>query len=400
MSEGRTCSMFSGNDCFSDETAEWIGRVEKIAPVLVRYRDQAEHERMTPAAVIDALRGQNIHRMWVADAFGGGQVSVRTGSAVLRTLARIDASVAWQMGVQGAIGRLSDYLPEPVAQRLFHESPGLVVGGINPTGRAERVPGGYRLHGTWSFASGSAHATWLVCAAILAEDDMACPSPAGPRTYMAFVPKSAALFVDDWFTMGLRGTGSTTYRLDGLVVPDDHTVDGSLLRRPPARRPSRAYDIAYYDFAPFTTASTALGIVQDALETFRCLAQEKIPARATSPLAASHTVQAGLARAEVLARASALLLTDAADQATAHGEHGGEDLSALIRLAAAAVGENTATAVDTLYDLAGTSALYSASRLDRCFRDIHAAVKHITLSWTNFEMVGQYFLGGALLTRR
>ncbi|WP_322752631.1 acyl-CoA dehydrogenase family protein [Frankia sp. Cas3] len=383
-----------------DETTEWTARVETITPVLARHRDQAEHERATPPAVIDALREQNIHRMWVSRAFGGGQVSVQTGSAVLQALARVDASVAWQMGVQGAIGRMSDYLPEPVAHRLFRENTRLVVGGINPTGQAEPVPGGYRLHGTWSFASGSAHASWLVATAMLPDDHASCTPPTGPRTHMFFVPTSAVRFVDDWFTAGLRGTGSTTFCVEDLVVPADHTIDGSLLRRPPAGRTSRAYPIAYYDFATFTTASTALGIAQDALETFRSLAREKIPARATSPLAASHTVQAGLARAEILVRTSALLLTDAADHATAHGEQGRDNLSALIRLAAAAVAENTAAAVDTLYDLAGTSSLHTASRLDRCFRDIHAAVKHITLSPTNFEMVGQYLLGGALLTRR
>ncbi|WP_043606884.1 MULTISPECIES: acyl-CoA dehydrogenase family protein [Protofrankia] len=404
MSDGRTCRVLPDGGPPSDETVEWTARVERIAPLLVRYRDQAERERVTPVAVIDALREENIHRMWVARDFGGGQVSVRTGSAVLQALARVDASVAWQMGVQGAIGRMSDYLPEPVAHRLFRESTGLVVGGINPTGRAEPVPGGYRLNGTWAFASGAVHADWLVCAATLPRDDAlprdGAPLPGGSRTFMAFVPKSAARFVDDWFVGGLRGTGSATFRVDGLVVSDGYTVDGSLLRGAPADRPSRAYGIAYYDFAPFTTASTALGIAQDALTAFRSLAREKTPARATSPLAASHTVQAGLARAEALVRAGALLLADAADRVTACGGYGGEDLSALIRLAAAAVGENTVSAVDVLYDLAGTSSLYTASRLDRCFRDINAAVKHITLARTNFEMVGQYLLGGSLLMRR
>ncbi|WP_250285953.1 MULTISPECIES: acyl-CoA dehydrogenase family protein [unclassified Frankia] len=405
MSDGCACRVFPGGGSPSAETTEWAARVERIAPLLARYRDQGERERTTPAAVIDALRAENIHRMWVSRDFGGGQVSVRTGSAVLRALARLDASVAWQMGVQGAIGRMSDYLPEPVAHRLFRESTGLVVGGINPTGRAEPASGGYRLHGTWSFASGSAHADWLVCAAVLVDDDSSRTAPAGSRTRMIFVPKSAVRFVDDWFAGGLRGTGSTTFHVDGLVVPEEYTVDGSLLRGVPADRPSRGYGIAYYDFAPFTTASTALGIAQDALTVFRSLAREKIPARATSPLAAGHIVQAGLARAEILVRAAALLLADAADQATASAgdggeDHSGEELSALIRLTATAVGENTVSAVDTLYELAGTSSLYAASRLDRCFRDIHAAVKHITLARTNFEMVGQYLLGGPLLMRR
>ncbi|ETA01391.1 acyl-CoA dehydrogenase [Frankia casuarinae] len=392
-----------------DETRHWLARVEKVAPVLVQHREQAEQERMTPPDVIDALREQNIHRMWVSPAFGGGGVSVRTGSAVLQALARIDASVAWQMGVQGVIGRMSDYLPEQTAGRMFRESDGLVVGGINPSGHAEAVPGGYRVRGRWSFASGSTHADWLVCASLVTETSAAgevaagskanSSAPAPPTTRMMFVPRDAVRFTDDWFTIGLRGTGSVSFTVDDLFVPEEHTVDGGLLRRLPAARPSRGYPIAYYDFGPFTTASTALGIAQDALSAFPGLAVSAVPARGTETLASSHTVQAGLARAAALVRAGELLLDDAAGHASAR-LIGGEKLSALIRLAATAAGENTLKAVDTLHGLAGTRALGAAGRLDRCFRDIHTVVAHITLAPTNFEMVGSYLLGGSLLMRR
>ncbi|WP_101832433.1 acyl-CoA dehydrogenase family protein [Frankia canadensis] len=377
------------------ETTEWLDRVERTTPVLVRYRERAERERVTPAEVIEALRAQNIHRMWVSPAFGGGGVSVRTGSAVLQALARVDAAVAWQMGVQGVISRLSDYLPEQVARQLFHDSDGLVVGGINPTGQAEPVAGGYRVRGRWSFASGSTHADWLVCASVVTG-----PEVAASPTRMLFVPSDAVRFEDDWHTVGLRGTGSVSFTVDDLFVPDDFAVDGGLLRRPPRDRPSRAHAIAYYDFGPFTTASTALGIAQDALSEFPRIAVGTVPARGTETLATSHTVQAGLARAAALVRGAELMLTDAADQASRSGAAGGEELSALIRLAAATVGENAVRAVDSLHSLAGTRALTAGGRLDRCFRDVHSAVAHITLAPTNFEMVGAYLLGNALLMRR
>jgi alkylation response protein AidB-like acyl-CoA dehydrogenase len=390
---------WSGTAHFHEETAEWLDRVAKITPILVRHREQAERERVTPLAVIEALRAQSIHRMWVSPAFGGGGVSVRTGSAVLQALARVDAAVAWQMGVQGVISRMSDYLPEPVATQLFRDCDGLVVGGINPTGQAEPVTGGYRLRGRWSFASGSTHADWLVCACVITAPDSTPPSSTAPApTRMLFVPSDAVRFDDDWRTVGLRGTGS--FSVDNLFVPGDFTVDGSLLRRPPQDRPSRGHAIAYYDFGPFTTASTALGIAQDALSAFPGIAVGTVPARGTESLAASHIVQAGLARAAALVRSAELMLADAADQATTRRESGGEKLSALIRLAAATVGENAVRAVDSLHSLAGTRALAAGGRLDRCFRDVHSAVAHITLAPTNFEMVGAYLLGNALLMRR
>ncbi|MCM3925921.1 acyl-CoA dehydrogenase [Frankia sp. AiPs1] len=404
---------WSGSAHSHEETTEWLSRVEKVTPVLVRHREQAERERVTPAAVIAALRDQNIHRMWVSPSFGGGGVSVRTGSAVLQALARVDASVAWQMGVQGVISRMSDYLPEQVAGQLFQDSDGLVVGGINPSGQAEPVPGGYRLRGRWSFASGSTHADWLVCASLVTELDPPAGAPAEgdpaegdpvlaatARTRMLFVPADAVRFDDDWFTTGLRGTGSVSFTVDDQFVPEEFTVDGGLLRRPPAARPSRGYPIAYYDFGPFTTASTILGIAQDALSAFPGIAVGTVPARGTQTLGSSHTVQAGLARAAALVRSAELLLEDAANHASLRCLIGGEELSALIRLAAATVGENTVKAVDSLHSMAGTRALGAGGRLDRCLRDVHSAAAHITLSPMNFEMVGAYLLGGSLLMRR
>jgi alkylation response protein AidB-like acyl-CoA dehydrogenase len=394
---------------------------------------------VTPAVVVEALREQNLHRMWVSPSFGGGGVSVRTGSAVLQALARVDAAVAWQMGVQGVISRMSDYLPEQVACQLFQDCDGLVVGGINPSGQAEPVPGGYRLRGRWSYASGSTHAEWLVCASVVTEPDPIAdladradvagldgtdeadeadeaggegrvrragsaaagdPAPTAPRTRMLFVPADAVRFDDDWDPIGLRGTGSVSFTVDDLFVPEEFSVDGGLLRRPPEARPSRGYAIAYYDFGPFTTASTALGIAQDALSAFPGIAVGTVPARGTEPLNSSHTVQAGLARAAALVRSAELMLSDAANHASLRCLIGGEDLSALIRLAAATVGENTVRAVDSLHTMAGTRSLAAGGRLDRCFRDVHSAVAHITLAPTNFEMVGAYLLGGSLLMRR
>ena len=384
----------------TQEEEEWLARVDKIAPLLEENRERAERDRLTPPEVFEALRHEGFPRLWVSKEFGGEQVSLRTGSLVVQALARIDASIAWQVGVQGAIGRLSDYLSEPVAHKLFAEHTGFVVGGVNPAGKAERVPGGYQVSGTWGFASGSAHADWLVCAAFVTEGGAKVMTEHGPEQVMVFVPRSAVTVLDTWHTLGLRGTGSNDYRVPETFVPADHTVPRELILRAPAARASRAFPIGYYDFGPFTSASTALGIAQDALDSFKELALNKTPTAGSSKLASSHTTQEKLARAEMLVHTAKVLLFDAADNAMARGETGGDSLSALVRLTAATVAENAVAAVAILYQLAGSSSLYATSRLERCFRDVNSATKHITLSSSHFETVGQYLLGGPLLMRR
>ncbi|WP_406208673.1 acyl-CoA dehydrogenase family protein [Kitasatospora sp. NBC_01560] len=384
----------------SDEAAEWLARVEKIAPLIEENRERGERERSTPRPVFEALRDAGIPRMWVSPAFGGEAVAIETGSAVIQALARLDPSIAWQMGVQGAIGRLSDYLPEESARLLFKEHTGLVVGGVNPSGHAEAVEGGYRLTGEWAFASGSAHADWLVCAAWVTDGGTVRTTEQGPVLRQLFVPVGDVEFRDTWYTVGLRATGSNHYRVDGVFVPEGRTVLGTDMYRPPAARASRAYGISYYDFGPFTSASTALGIAQHALEEFKELAVRKTRTAGSSSLAQSHVVQDRLARAEFEAYSARVLLLDAARLVRETGATGGDSLTAVVRLTAAAVAEKAVAVVDTAYDLAGATSVYAASRLERCFRDVHSAVKHITLSSTHFEMAGQYLLGGGLQMRR
>ena len=114
----------------------------------------------------------------------------------------------------------------------------------------------------------------------------------------------------------------------------------------------------------------------------------------------NHTVHEKLARAEMAVHTARLLLRDAARTVTEHGATGGEALSALVRLTGAQVSEKAVSAVDTVYDLAGSTSVYATSRLDRCFRDVHSAVKHVTISQSHWEMVGHYLLGGDLRWRR
>ncbi|WP_019927194.1 acyl-CoA dehydrogenase family protein [Nocardia sp. BMG111209] len=385
----------------SDETRSWLAKIERMLPLILEYRQQNESQRFMSPEVFRALRAAGVHRMLVSREFGGAQIELATGSAVVQELARHDPALGWQMGVQAAIGRLSDYLPEPTARKMFRDHSGTVVGSVNPTGRAEPVDGGYRLSGTWAFASGSAHADWLVCAAIVTEHGTPRTTAAGgPEIRMLFVPKDECRMLDTWHTLGLRSTGSEHYEISETFVAEDFVVDQADMFLPPADRPSRGYAISYYDFGLFGSASTALGIARGALDAFKTVAIRKTPTAATRTLAAGHVVQERVGRAEMLVRSARLILADAAWHAARHGDDGGDALSALVRLAAATVAENTVAAVDIAFDLAGTGSIYENSMLERYFRDIHTAVKHITLSHTNIEMVGHYLLGGELKMRR
>ena len=77
-----------------------------------------------------------------------------------------------------------------------------------------------------------------------------------------------------------------------------------------------------------------------------------------------------------------------------------DEIAATLRLAGAQAALNATKAVDLIYDWAGTSSVYTSSRIERCFRDVHVVSHHVNISPVSFEMVGQYLLGGPLGQRR
>ena len=85
------------------------------------------------------------------------------------------------------------------------------------------MDGGYRLTGTWSFASGGRHTKWLGAHSAVQNPDGTPHIRYGrpdDRTFLFL--REQATIVDDWYVLGLRGTGSDSYSVKDLFVPDDH----------------------------------------------------------------------------------------------------------------------------------------------------------------------------------
>ena len=81
-------------------------------------------------------------------------------------------------------------------------------------GTAKRDGDGYRLSGSWSFASGIKHAQWIHTLGIVEETGQ-------PRIFV--LPVEQATLVDNWDVLGLRATGSIDYVIEDVYVPGGFT---------------------------------------------------------------------------------------------------------------------------------------------------------------------------------
>jgi alkylation response protein AidB-like acyl-CoA dehydrogenase len=378
----------------------WLEKVRAIEPVIVEFRDEAERQRQLPQPIFEALRDAGLYAMLLPRSLGGHEIDLVTSLLVYEEIARLDGSVAWNIMIGSQGGLFSEYLPRHEAERIYGGTSTIGAGAFAPTGTAVAVDDGYLLNGRWAFASGCSHASWLVCGAILMQDGQPLLREGGaPQVRIFFVPADQGTILDTWHTGGLRGTGSHDIEVRDAVVPAERGFPFARLLLGPEDREGAAYAQPFLLLAGIGMAAVALGIARDALDSFKRLALEKTPTGASSKLATQAVVHDRYAEAEVLVVSARSYLYEVTAELAASRQPP-DDLAARVRLAGAHAARASERAVEIVYSLGGGTAIYNASRLDRCFRDVHIVSHHVAVSPSQFELIGHYLLGGPLAARR
>ena len=281
------------------ETSAWVERAQELAPTVAQWRDTGEQERHMPRPLFEALRAAGVFTMSVSKVVGGAEVEEETVVQVIEELARQDGSVGWNVMIASGAAVAASYLPEAGLKEVYRGGPSTVIAGaLLPKGAAIPVPGGFRLTGHWTFASGCHQADWMLgSSTVMAQGTPRLRPDGSPDVRAFFVPVGACEILDTWHTTGLRGTGSHDWQVADVFVPQEQSVP--ILRD----GPSEPGSLAIRDFVAFAgprVAAVALGIARAALDAFTALARTKTPVLATSPLATQPTTHERVGRAEAL----------------------------------------------------------------------------------------------------
>src|SRR5262249_17911309 len=147
---------------------------------------------------------------------GGAELQPVESLQVIESVAYGDPSAGWVlMAAALAIGTGGAYLGDAAVKGLFGDDRFPVMPGQGTrSGTAGPTTGGFRLSGSWSFASGIKHGTHIHTLGII-------EGTGEPRIFV--LPVGQARLVDNWDVMGLRGTGSIDYTIDSAFVPEAYT---------------------------------------------------------------------------------------------------------------------------------------------------------------------------------
>jgi indole-3-acetate monooxygenase len=365
-----------------------------LVPIVREHADQAEHERHLSAPVADAFRKAGIYRMCRPKELGGLEVDPLTVIEVVETLSRADGASGWCAMINGAGSIFEGFLGERAGRELLTDSNVVTGGVIAPTGRATEVPGGYRVSGRWSIASGCHQCDYLGASCFVFDGPGPRMGPHGmPEWVVPFFSKGDVKIIDTWNVSGLRGTGSHDFEVTEVFVPEHRCIRMPL---PPSPYAGKLYKFPFFGFLATAVASTALGVARSAIDELTRVAKTKTPFGMMSTLATRASAQIAAAEADAAVRSAHAYLVEAVSDVWASVQED-RPVSVEQRVALRGAATNAATscarAVDLAYTAGGASAMYAKSPLQRCLRDAHAITQHYLVAPYTQELFGKLLLG-------
>jgi alkylation response protein AidB-like acyl-CoA dehydrogenase len=381
------------------EGVDLAERARALAPLITRDADEIERTRRLTPAVTSALIESGLYRALLPKGFGGSEAALQAFMAMQEEVAKADASTAWCLGQCSVCAMTAAYLEPDAANEIFNTPPGILAWGAIAH-EVKAVPGGYLANSRWDFASGSRQASWLGAHVRVVDAD-GTPrrkTDGSPEIRTILFPVADATMYDVWDVIGLRGTGTDSYSVENLFIPEKFAA----LRDDPAalREKGPLYKLSTNMVFSMGFAATALGVARAQLDAAIELARGKTP-QGLKAMRENNAVQGLIGRTEASLRAARAYLYATADQVwrdLARGDPVSEEHRVALRIAATWTIHQSAGVVDTAYHMAGATAVFAANKFERRFRDMHAIAQQIQARDTHYEDAGKAILSANLGT--
>ncbi|BBP98542.1 acyl-CoA dehydrogenase [Burkholderia sp. SFA1] len=361
--------------------------LDDVIAEIAQRRDEFDRLSHIPRDVIAKLKRVGIYRAATPERFGGDARAPGEFLEMIERIAVADGSAAWVASF-GSANLYLAALPLATQAAIYADGPDQVfAGGLFPVQNVQASPGGYRVNGTWKFASGCKGADWLGVGIGTGKPGEA---PGKPRTAV-FRPHQVEI-VENWNVVGMQGTGSHDLRVTDQFVAEDWTfVRGgpSTVDEPLYRYPTIAY-------AAQVLAVVNLGLARAALDVANQMAGGRKTTTGAPQLADRAYYRIELAKAEAQLRSARAFFYETTDnvwRSIMAGDDVTPDQVSLLRLSATQIAREGADVVNRAYRLGGTMAIYRTHPLQRLMRDAMVVTQHAFLGEGNYDGAGAVFVG-------
>ncbi|NRB53939.1 MAG: hypothetical protein HRU41_40190 [Saprospiraceae bacterium] len=339
--------------------------------------------RYVPDELVNQLKDTGAFRLWVAQAYGGHQSHVLDLMQAVQTLSYYNGSLGWILGVTGTAALSSGYLPSAVAQEIYGHPRAMTGGWAAPAGRAKRVEGGILVNGKWSWGSGIRYCSHIVGGVLIDQGEAQRPLSA-----IAFFNPKDVQFIDNWEVLGLNGTNSIDYQVEGLLVPDGYWMPFPVRK---AHIDDTLYRFSFLGALSTGVTSVGLGLAQRAIDEIIRLSKQKVPNGARRSLSERPIVHEKIALMQARYHSCKLLLEENVRKNWTEAEKG--NISAKtkseLRLASTYAVEECSAIISQAYKIGGGSSIWNGVKLQELLKDIHVVSQHGMVGPSNFEIAGR-----------
>jgi alkylation response protein AidB-like acyl-CoA dehydrogenase len=402
-----------GSEC-GETTRKWVESARALKPLLESAAPEMDRIRNITPEVLDALHQAKMFKTVVPRSVGGAELRPEIHAQVIAALAEGDASVAWCVAQSACASMAAAYVEPHIAKEIWGDPRGVFTFGFtshNPPCLAIQAEGGWRITGTWNFASANRVATWLGghCRLCNKEGQPIIDKNGRFVERTMIFPRSAASVNEQtWNVLGLRGTGSDPYTVKDLFVPESYSVIARVTARdhnlpedqvaepePDRRETGVLYLHSMQLIASSGLSSVAIGAARAMFDAFLILARKKTPSNAIE-LRHDNWVQARTAQADAkISSAQAWLvqlLRQAWDECAAAGAVSFPTRVKLRQAATHQIDSARETA-EIVFRESGATAIFDSNPFERRFRDVNTVAIQVQGSIARMQSAGQYYLG-------
>ncbi len=369
---------------------------EFVARLADRAREAETLRRLPPQTITD-LADSGFAELLVPARYGGRQAAFPAILDPVRRMAHGCVSSAWTIGFYALHNWMLALFSEQAQTEAFATRPFLAPAPLAPTGRGVPEPGGVRLSGRWSWATGVMDGNWIMVGAICGAPE----DPGGIYPALALLPASDIRVEDVWHTDGMCATGSNDVVITNAFVPEHRlvsvtdiyggTAPGAALHDSPSYRWPMVPALA------LLAAMPALGAAERVTEIYAERLSERVLAYEFVKQKDKPIAQAHLGEAEVRLRALHGLLAEtvgAIETTVAAGDSVARADRARARLSAAHIVRESKDVITLLLNASGASAHFLDNPLQRAKRDVDVLAGHVIFDYdTSRELAGALRVG-------
>lgn len=376
--------------------AEIVARAEAMIPWLRAKADAVEKARMVPEDTIAAFKEAGFFRILQPKRWGGYEMNPNVLNKVLMQLARGCPSSAWNVMVLG-VHPFEVGLLEPVCgDELWGEDDSkLVSSSYAPFGTVKAVEGGYELNGEWLTSSGCDHAEGgAFLGGRLMEN--------GEMVFRSFwVQRSDFEIVDDWYVVGLAGTGSKKLVVKNVFVPAYRSHVIAAYGEETHGNVENLYKMPFFYVFYAAVSSVIVGMAQGMADLYidhmrpRQNLNQAVGAAVNDPFIKNRL---GEAVAKITGSAARILMnTDEAYSYAARGQLVPIDVRVRHFATNQFTGGECFEAAHMIFKKTSTRGVWLNNPMQRQLRDILVGANHITQNQDNIgDLLGGQLLGNPM----